>query len=162
MGLRKHTADGGTPVSRLRLKTLTLYFATTLLAGACAARGGPPGGLAGAPAAPAAVERFLQLAADRDYAAMGWVFGTSDGAIIQRDPASQVEQRMYALASLLEYDSFVIGDGAAVPGRTGSAIQFDVQVLRGAESLAIPFIAVRGPDGRWFVEQFAVEPLTAS
>jgi hypothetical protein len=93
---------------------------------------------------------------------MGWVFGTTEGAILERDPVSQVEQRMYALASLLDYDSFVVGEGAAVPGRTGDAIQFDVQVIRGGATLAIPFTAVRGPEGRWYVEQLAVESLTAS
>lgn len=147
------------PARSVRSTTLLLLVAV-LLVSACAPRLSPPGGLAGAPAAPAAVERFLQLAKERDFAAMGWLFGTSDGPIMARDPAGQVEQRMYALASLLDHDSFVVSSGSPVPGRTGEALRFDVVLHRGARSVTVPFTAVRGPQQRWFVEQLAVEALT--
>jgi hypothetical protein len=127
---------------------------------ACSPRLAPPGGLEGAPAPPAAVERFLQLASDQDYSGMGWVFGTSEGPIIRRDPAPQVEQRMYALANLLEYDSFDVGSGSPVPGRTGDAMRFNVSLRRGPQTIQVPFTVVRGPQSRWFVEQLGVEALT--
>lgn len=133
-----------------------------LLLSACASGMSPPGGMAGAPAAPAAVERFLQLAAAKDYAGMGWVFGTAEGPVIRRDPPAQVEQRMYALASLLEHDGFVVGNGSPVPGRTTESLRFNVVLTRGAETLTVPFIAVRGPGNRWFVEELAVEVLTST
>ena len=116
----------------------------------------------GAPAAPAAVERFLQLAADRDYVGMGWVFGTADGAVLERDPAPEVEQRMYAIASILQHDGFVVGNGTAVPGRVGEAQLFDVIMTRSTTTYRVPFTAVRGPGGRWFVEQVDVEAITGS
>jgi hypothetical protein len=131
-----------------------LFFLT-----ACGGGLRPPSGLAGAPAAPAAVERFLQLAAERDYAGMGWVFGTADGPIMERDPAGQVEQRMYAIASLLDYDSFVVGSGSPVPGRTGDALRFNVVISRGGRTIDVPFTTVNG-GGRWFVEQVGVESIT--
>jgi hypothetical protein len=129
---------------------------------ACAPRLSPPGGAPGAPAAPAAVERFMQFAAVRDYAGMGWVFGTSAGPIIQRDPVPEVEQRMYALASLLEHDGFAVGAGTPVPGRAQEALRFDVSVRRGFRTLQVPFTTVRGPGNRWYVEQVAVEAITGS
>ncbi|MEX2583755.1 MAG: hypothetical protein WD766_10805 [Gemmatimonadota bacterium] len=135
--------------------------ALLLVLTACGAGLQPPSGIPGAPAAPVAVERFLQLAADRDYAGMGWYFGTSEGPVMQRDPVSQVERRMYGLASLLENDSFIVGNGLPVPGRTGEAIRFNVILTRRGRTLAVPFTTVRGPDERWYVEQLDVEAITA-
>lgn len=143
------------PKPKLIYTLLALVFVT-----GCASGLRPPGGIEGAPAAPAAVERFLQLAAQSDYTGMGWVFGNAEGAILRRDPAPEVEQRMYALANLLEYDSFVVGNGSPVPGRSGSAIRFDVVLQRSRQTLTVPFTAVRGPQSRWFVEQIAVEAIT--
>lgn len=135
-------------------------FAAVLLAASCSAGMSPPGGLAGAPAAPAAVERFLQLAAVNDYSGMGWIFGTVEGPILERDPRSEVEQRMYALAGLLEHDGFVVGTGSPVPGRTAEALRFNVILSRGGQALTVPFTAVRGPGDRWFVEELEVEAIT--
>lgn len=120
----------------------------------------PPGGLAGAPAAPAAVERFLQLATASDYGQMGWIFGTSEGAILTRDPLPEVEQRMYALATILQHDGFIVGNGSPVPGRTNDALAFEVILTRGSRNYRVPFTAVRGPQNRWFVEEVGVEAIT--
>lgn len=147
---------------KLRFPKALRLLTVVLLTAACAAGRAPAGAAPGAPAAPAAVERFLQLARDRDYAEMGWVFGTSDGPILRRDPVGQVEQRMYALASLLEHDGFVVGSGSPVAGRTGTAIRFDVLLNRGTETFRVPFTTVVGPNSRWFVEQVAVESMGGS
>lgn len=136
-----------------------LVVVMVLFMGACASsRAG--GAVAGAPAAPAAVERFLQLASVKDYVGMGWIFGTAGGPIMARDPAAEVEQRMYALASLLAHDGYVVGNGMAVPGRTSEAVAFDVIITQGGRNLRVPFTAVRGPSDRWFVESLDVEVLT--
>lgn len=128
--------------------------------GGCASGRAGGGTSSGAPAAPAAVERFLQLANTRDYVGMGWVFGTSGGAVMSRDPANEVEQRMYALASLLTHEGFVVGSGLPVPGRTSEAVAFDVIITQRGRNLRVPFTAVRGPSDRWFVESLDVEVLT--
>lgn len=91
---------------------------------------------------------------------MGWIFGTSSGPIMSRDPANEVEQRMYALASLLTHEGFVVGSGLPVPGRTAEAIVFDVIITQDGRSLQVPFTAVQGPENRWFVESLDVELLT--
>jgi hypothetical protein len=131
-----------------------------VVATACAPAFSPPGGLAGGAAAPAGVERFLHFAAQGDYVGMGWVFGTTAGPVAQRDPLPQVEQRMYALANLLGHDSFVLGSGAPVPGRAQEAMRFNVVLQRGTRSVPVPFVAVRGPGGRWYVEQVDVQAVT--
>ena len=131
-----------------------------MLAAGCSSAMRPPGGIAGAPAAQAAVERFMQFAAEKDYTGMGWVFGTESGPIVQRDPLGEVEQRMYLLANLLEHDTFAVEAGGPVPGRTGGAFSFQVTLRRGARTVQVPFTAVRGPENRWFVEQLATEALT--
>jgi hypothetical protein len=67
---------------------------------------------------------------------------------------------MYALASLLDHDGFVVGSGSPVPGRSGDAMRFDVALRRGPQTVQVPFTVVRGPQARWFVEQLGVEALT--
>jgi hypothetical protein len=167
--LRRPGAEGSHPAGLLadlqrhgpvRLPVSLLVLLGATLATGCAPRLAPPGGVAGAPAPAAAVERFLQLAAERDYGAMGWLFGTNAGPILRRDPVPEVEQRMYALASLLEHDSYVIGSGSPVPGRTGDAVRFEVVLRRGSQGYTVPFTTVRGPQQRWFVEQLAIEAIT--
>jgi hypothetical protein len=142
-------------------RSFVLLVLLFVLGSGCSSGMRPPGGIAGAPAAQAAIERFLQYAAVKDYAGMGWVFGTSSGPVVERDPLGEVEQRMYALANLLEHDSFIIAGGSPVPGRTGGAMSFQVTIMRGGRTFEVPFTAVRGPQERWYVEQLTVEALTA-
>lgn len=143
-----------------RLQPVAWLGLIALLAG-CAGRLTPPPGGIGAPAPGAAVERFLQLAAAREYLQMGWVFGTAEGPVLRRDPAPEVEQRMYALATVLENGGYTVGRGEAVPGRVSGAQRFHV-VLRqeGGGEVVVPLVAVRGGGGRWLVEQVDVPAVT--
>lgn len=100
-----------------------------------------------------AVERFLGLVSIGDYAGMGHLFGTADGPVSRRDPPPSVERRMYALASLLAHDGASVGGGTSVPGRAGEAVEFGVSLTRGGRIRTVPFVAVRGPAERWFVER---------
>lgn len=127
---------------------------------ACAGGLRPPAAGVGAPAPNAAVERFLQLAGEREYLAMGWLFGTAEGAVLSRDTPSDVEQRMFALATLLQNEGYDVGTGSAVPGRVGGAQRFDVRLARGTQQMVVPITAVRGPGGRWLVELVDVEAIT--
>ena len=144
----------------MRVIHVALLLTTVLTSVACGGGVPRPVGGPGGPTAVAAVERFLQLARTQDFVQMGWVFGTSEGPVIQRDPVSDVERRMYALASVLQYDTFVPGPGMPVPGRTGAAEMFKVRLTRGTQTTEVPITVVRGPDRLWFVEQVAVEAVT--
>ncbi|CAN5847131.1 hypothetical protein BH23GEM6_BH23GEM6_15200 [soil metagenome] len=131
-----------------------------LVLSGCASRVAQPAGGPGAPLATAAVERFLHLAGERDYVQMGWLFGNAQGAILRQHPVGEVEKRMYALAHVLQHDSYVLGNESAVPGRMGGAVRYDVALTRGTRTLQVPITVTRGPDSRWFVELIDVEAVT--
>ncbi|HET7321539.1 MAG TPA: hypothetical protein VFI96_03520 [Longimicrobiaceae bacterium] len=114
----------------------------------------------GAASPAAAVERFIHLSEQKAYDQMGWVFGTKDGPVAASWDRGEVERRMYAIGTILQHDSYVVGQGVPVPGRIGQAVGFDVKLLRGATAISVPFTTVLGPDDRWFVEQVAVEAVT--
>jgi hypothetical protein len=137
----------------------SLLLVALLLSG-CAVRSAPPAGGPGAALAPAAIERFLDLARERDYVQMGWVFGNQQGPIVRQHPEGEVEKRMYALAHVLQNDTYVIGRESAVPGRLGNAVRYDVTLTRGNRTVDVPIVVVRGPDSRWFVELIDVEAVT--
>ncbi|HEX2094205.1 MAG TPA: hypothetical protein VHG28_17510 [Longimicrobiaceae bacterium] len=146
-------------MSSLRLSRLVPLLLLSILA-ACGGSRPRPQSTPGAPAPAAAVERFLRLAAEKDYAEMGWLFGTTEGPVIRRDPPGDVERRMYALASVLEHTEFSIRGQEPVPGRTGGAVRLTVQLAQRGRRVDVPFVAVRGPEQRWYVEQVGVEALT--
>ena len=144
----------------MRARSLWLSALLVALLTGCAARAGAPVAGAGAPAAAAAIERFLTLARQKDYVQMGWVFGTEDGPIIARDPQPEVERRMYGLAEVLQSDSFTVGTGSPVPGRIGRAESFRIRLRRGSLTRQVPVTTVLGPDRRWFVEVVDVPAIT--
>lgn len=92
---------------------------------------------------------------------MGWIFGTAQGPLLRRDPPADVERRMYALATVLEHTRFAVQAGNPVPGRAGTAVQLPVRLVQRGREYTVPFTAVRGPQGRWFIEQIGVEAITA-
>jgi hypothetical protein len=150
----------------LRIQRIFALVPVLLLLAACGGGGG--GGAApqpksepGGPAPAATVERFLRLAAEKDYAEMGYVFGTAEGPILRRDPARQVERRMFALATVLENERYVIRDEAPIPGRSGEAVQLNVQLTQRGQQRVVPFVVVRS-GGRWFVEIIDVEKITGA
>ena len=114
----------------------------------------------GAPVAAAAAERFLRLAGEREYVEMGWVFGTAEGPVLRQWPRAEVEKRMYALASVLQHDSFVLGREGPVPGRIGAAVRFPAEIMNQGRAFVVPITVVRGPGGRWFVEQVDLQAVT--
>lgn len=144
----------------LRLSPLTIL--AVLFLAACASAPPASRSTPGAPAPSAAVERFLQLARDKDYAEMGYLFGTAQGPIMRRDPAGEVERRMYGLATVLQNSGYVIRGEEPVAGRMGAAVRVMVQLQQGNRKPDVPFVAVRGPDSRWFVEQVGVEAVTSA
>jgi hypothetical protein len=142
-----------------RLLPLVLFI---LLSAACARSAPVPQSAPGGPAPSASVERFMRLAAEKNYAEMGWVFGTAEGSVYRRDKAADVERRMYALGSVLRHDRFEIRDEAQVPGRAGGAVRMTVRLTDGPRQHSVPITTVRGPDGRWFVEAVDVEAVTGA
>lgn len=141
----------------MRRVPFLLVVLSLLLAG-CATGGSRGRSTPGAPAPAAAVERFLRLASEKSYAEMGWVFGTVQGPIIRRDPPAEVERRMFALASILEHQSFSLGGEEPVAGR--AAVRLSARLTNRGRRFDVPFVVVQGPEGRWFVEEAGVEAVT--
>lgn len=149
------------------IRTLTLASALVLAAAAApslhAQRGTPATAVRPATSPAEVVERFMQLASAKNYGQMGYVFGTREGAIINREPHPSVERRMFAIASILQNERFVIRGQNPIPGRPeADAVQLTVQVTQGGHSRDVPFVAVRTTHGDWLVEQIELERLTKS
>jgi len=136
-------------------------IAVLALLAACGGGRPAPVGAPGAPAPAAAVERFLRLAADKNYQQMGFVFGTREGPVMERDPRGEVEQRMYAIALILVNDRFVIRREEPIPGRMGEAVNVAVDLTRGGETSQVPFTVVRSGT-TWLVERVDLESVTRS
>jgi hypothetical protein len=136
-------------------------LAILIVLAACGGGGrtAPPPGPSGAAAPAAAVERFLRLVEAKNYREMGLVFGTKDGNVYRIDPARQVEQRMYAIASILEHESFSITNEEQIPGRFGEAVRMTVNLTSGRQRKQVPFTAVRSGT-TWLVEQVDLERIT--
>lgn len=146
------------PVTRsplLRLLPLVL-----LVAAACGGNRPPPDGVPGGPAPDAVVDKFMKLVESKEYDQMGWLFGNHGGSVYAIDEPNDVERRMYALATVLRHRSYTIGNQAQVPGRSGAAVRMNVRLVNERSTFDVPFIVVRGPEGRWFVEQVDVEAVT--
>jgi hypothetical protein len=154
------------PEVRLRswhIRTLSLasVLVAALFAGSGSLHAQQPAPMRPATAPAEVVERFMQLAAAKAYGQMGYVFGTRDGAIITRETEPRVERRMFAIASILQNERFVIRDQSAIPGRPeADAVQLTVQVTQNGQSKDVPFVAVRSAHGGWLVEQVDLEAIT--
>jgi hypothetical protein len=138
-----------------RIFTLAIFATLSTLSAAGAQARQANGG----PAPAAAVERFLRLAQAKNYQEMGTVFGTESGTVAQRDALGDVERRMFAIASILENERFVIRGEEAIPGRTGTAVRVTVEITKGGRARQVPFVAVRSGEV-WLVEQVELERLT--
>jgi len=141
---------------------LKRIFPIVLFAFVAACGGGArpaPVGSPGGPAPAAAVERFLRLAAEKNYQQMGYVFGTRQGPVMTRDPRREVEQRMAIIAEILVNDRFVIRREEPIPGRMGEAVTLTVDVTRGGATSQVPFTVVRS-GGYWLVENVMLERVT--
>lgn len=106
------------------------------------------------------VEQFLRAANAKDLARMAQLFGTKDGPIANRDPRDQVEQRMFAIASVLRHDDFEVESEQLVPGRSTEAIQLTVKLTISGSPYQVPFTMVRYKDQSWLVEQIGIEVIT--
>jgi hypothetical protein len=105
------------------------------------------------------VERFLRAANTNDLESMGRLFGTREGSVLRIDSRANVEQRMFALASVLRHRDFMIEENRVVPGRSQEAVQVIVGMQIGERRYSVPFTLVQSRDG-WMIEQIGIEVIT--
>ena len=144
------------------LRRTALALMLTMAAAACsttpaAAPSGP-----GSSVAPAlVVEQFLRAANANDLDTMARLFGTIDGPITQRDTQKQVDDRMFALASIMRHQDYSLEGEQIVPGRRDVATQLLVRmVLPDGRATVVPFTLVYSAGRSWLIEQIAVERIT--
>ncbi len=136
-------------------------LATLWLAG-CASGGGTAGQASdyGAASAERVVAEFLEAARADDYQVMMNLFGTAEGPAPERLERSELEQRMFILASLLEHGSSELSRSNLPVGEGRVRIHADLTSTRRG-NVTVPFI-VTSWDGRWLVEQILTDELTDS
>lgn len=133
-----------------------------------------------------AVIRFVDAAARRDHAAMAQLFGTWEGptggdrgafACALRRLGSwlrlssacpvraEVELRMDLMASILARAAYRVRGESPVAGRERPAVRVVVEARPagagpGASGFEVPFVVVKSRDGRWLVQEVALDRLT--
>ena len=130
------------------------------------------------------VERFLQAANERDVEAMGRLFGTAEGSVMETGSTfgcmfkkigswfggspcvskQDVEIRMDAIASVLQHRDYRIVDERRVAGRTQptTRVMVDMTTELGVPVDGVPFEVVRSEDGRWLVQRVDLERVMAA
>lgn len=146
----------------LRLALVLLAGAAVPLAGCASSSGGLSGDPAqyGSPTGEVAATRFLEAANRRDYQAMSRQFGTRKGPAESTMGVNEVEQRMMVLAGLLRHDGFDLQRRDLA--RIGPHRARFVATMRGTRrgTVRLPVITVQTEEGRWYVEQLVMDPLT--
>jgi hypothetical protein len=134
-------------------------------------------------AAQLSVERFLQAANQRDVEAMGRLFGTSGGSLMETGSTfscffkkigswfggtactkkTDVEIRMDAIASIVQHQDYRIVREEPVAGRVSPTrrVIVDMTMPENRSVAGAPFIVVQTGEGRWLVEQVPLEQLMA-
>lgn len=152
----------------------------TVLASACTTviQSGPGAGVV----AQLSLERFLDAAAARDIQAMGRLFGTNKGPIMNTGSTfgcafkkmgtlfggsscvkkRDVEVRLAAIADVLRHDDYRVVREEAVPGRLNEARRIWVDfTVKGQRVADVPFVVVRMGNGQWLVEEVDLQRLMA-
>jgi hypothetical protein len=123
---------------------------------AAASRGGQP-----AVAASLVIEQFLRASNANELETMARLFGTRDGAVIDRDPRDANEKRMFAVATILRHEDYRIEGNEIVPGRSDEATRVRVRMTIGGQSFAVPFTLVQSKRGLWLIEEIGIEEITS-
>lgn len=141
---------------------LNVILATSLVTSGCIKRVETPAvSPANTVGASVVLDQFLRAANARDLATMGSLFGTKDGPVTGLDSKDVVEARMFVFASLLAHEDYKVDREQIVPGRLQDATQLDVNITLKDKRLVVPFVLVRTKDGKWLVEQFDAQRITA-
>jgi hypothetical protein len=105
------------------------------------------------------LEQFMRAVNKKDLTSMARLFGTKDGPISERDSRTEVEPRMFTLATILNHDDYEIVNEQQVPGRAGVATQLIVRMKAGSLDNRVPFTFVRWKE-TWLIEQIGIDAIT--
>lgn len=105
--------------------------------------------LTGAATPQLAVEQFLNAARAQDLQAMSVVWGTARGPARDRMDRTELEKREVILQCYFTSDRFRVLN--SIPAQDGRQA-FRVELTRGGRTRTPTIYTVRGPSGRWYVE----------
>jgi hypothetical protein len=118
----------------------------------------PPGSTTGGADARGAVGAFLDAAKSGDLQALASAWGSPAGSV--RDagdiPRDEMEKRELVMLCYLAHDSHQILSDAVAPNNERVVA---AQLRHGTLTRTTNFYAVAGPNGRWYVRSFDMEPL---
>jgi hypothetical protein len=106
----------------------------------------------------AALSAFLAAAKAQNIVAMSAMWGGPGGLARDGQPWADVEKRLITMACYLRHDSSTVLRENAV---AGGGRTFTVQLTAGDITRASDFTTVAGSGGRWYLQDFQIEPLTA-
>jgi hypothetical protein len=125
------------------------------LSAACASLSGGGGG-AGAESPNAAIQQFLAAARAKNLSAMANIWGTDKGPAGKSLPRQELERRELIMIQCLAHEQATPGTPA--PGEAGRLripVELSLLTLRARPTFSV----VKGPDGRWFVEDLELAVL---
>ena len=143
----------------MQRRKLLITAALALFASACTTTTVVPGP-AQSVAPTLVIEQFLRAVNAGDLDAMARLFGTREGPITERDTQEQIDNRMFAIASVLRHNDYRIEGEQIVPGRRQEATQFLVRMVFTENQVVVPFTMVLTGDRDWLIEQIAIERVT--
>jgi hypothetical protein len=132
--------------------------APTASAPAAAATSPAATNVVGASTAATAVSGFMAAAKAQNLQAMGALWGTATELVRERDPQIDVEKRLLTMACHLKHDTYKVNSERADLGGTRV---FTLQLTYKDVTRVSDFKAVPGQRGRWFLQEFEIEPLQA-
>jgi hypothetical protein len=136
-----------------------VILAALAFLGAC--RPSAVGGAAtGASSSAAAVQEFLNAGRAQDIQALSAVWGNDESPVRDRVDRQELERRLLIMVCHLRHEESRIG--APQAGEAGR-IRHSVELVNGGTTATSAFTTVRNRrSGRWFVEDFDMEPLRRS
>jgi hypothetical protein len=113
-------------------------------------------GTAGAATPREAVNRFMAAAKVQDLQAMSNIWGTPAGPASSTMGKEELEMRELIMMRCLKHDSYAILSEA--PAADAERV-FSVELRLRNFAARSPFTTTRGPQNRWYVKTFEIEPL---
>ena len=129
------------------MRRLLLLLMLPVLA-ACP-RASQRGPMVGAPDARAALAGFLNGVRAQDLQVISQYWGNAQGPARDRFDRAELEKRELTMACYLAHDRVRILDDSP---RAGEHRNFTVELSYGTTTRTTEIVTVKGPSGRWFVE----------
>ena len=137
-----------------------LAIVLVLVAAACHRTvqvGSPPAtNVPGAASATEALSRFLAAAKAQDLQAMGLIWGSNTGPVMESMPKDEREMREITLLCYLKHDSYRV---LSQSPSTNNEHVFNVELRFKDLTRSTSFYTTLGPSNRWYMREAKIEAL---